>query len=176
MDSRRVWFVVETKEEFDRLSLKYPGRILLCDRTFIMDTHAKKYISDTTLLHEIRSFDTSVPTSRPRTWQVYVSNLPCVCKHCIIDPDYTLCTFAVWRNTRLANMQIACVSPSEAESWVGHKISELVAGQRKSGTIVQFKRDSTKWLVRFGDESTKEYDYIGICKARDQFIARNSLS
>ena len=49
MDSRIVWFVVETKEERDRLSILYPGRVLLCDRTFIMDTYgSKKHVEGTT--------------------------------------------------------------------------------------------------------------------------------
>ena len=57
MDSRTVWFVAETKEKQLELAVKYPGRILLCDRTFILDTY--KYdqgaIKNTTQIHELRS-------------------------------------------------------------------------------------------------------------------------
>jgi len=80
MNSRKVFFVVETEEEYIRLSLLYPGRILLCDRSFIQDTHQDKAINGTTQLHEIRStVDTSSNVSGPRNWPVKVSNLPCNC-------------------------------------------------------------------------------------------------
>ena len=66
MDSRTVWFVAEKKEEQDRLSaLGYRGRILLCDRSFILDTHGKKAIKDTRCLHKIRKCDKVVPTEHP---------------------------------------------------------------------------------------------------------------
>ena len=47
MDTRIVWFVVETKDEQDRLSTEYPGRIILCDRTFVLDTHSGKAVENT---------------------------------------------------------------------------------------------------------------------------------
>jgi hypothetical protein len=56
MDSRTVWFVVESKDEFDRLNALYPGRIKLCDRTFILDTQGKKPMPKSTQLHEIRQY------------------------------------------------------------------------------------------------------------------------
>ena len=33
-----VWFVVATQDDVDRLFVEYPGRILLCDRSFTLDT------------------------------------------------------------------------------------------------------------------------------------------
>lgn len=176
MDSRRVWFVVETQAELERLSLEYPGRILLCDRSFILDTHKKHHLKETTLLHEVRSVDTSVPTSHPRKWQVKTSVFPCNCVQCVVDPDNDKCSYSCWRNTRLEHMQIACVSPDEAESWVGLEISAIIAGQPRSGMIIQYKCASCTWLVRFSEDERKEYDYIEICTARDQFLAAQNNS
>ena len=42
MDTRSVYFVVETADEHERLAQQYPGRVLLCDRLFVLDTHDKK--------------------------------------------------------------------------------------------------------------------------------------
>ena len=38
MNTRTCWLVVETKEESEDILLKYPGRILLVDQSYIRDT------------------------------------------------------------------------------------------------------------------------------------------
>ena len=59
--------VSEKQEEYNRLSAEYPGRILLCNRSFILDhTHKGKAIDNTTKLHEVRSVTTTIPTAHPR--------------------------------------------------------------------------------------------------------------
>ena len=64
MDSRKVWFLVETQEEYDELSTDYPGNILLCcDQNFILDTYKEKHISQTKQLHDVWSYNRAVPTS-----------------------------------------------------------------------------------------------------------------
>lgn len=139
MDSRIVWFVTESKEEQDRLTLLYPGRILLCDRTYIQDTAgSKKCVEGTTDLHEIRSSASTVPTRHPRVWPVTVSDLPCNCQHCIVDHTNDKCIYSAWRKTRSANMRIDCVGPEEADSWVNGAVTRMVKGQKEYGVIVDF--------------------------------------
>ena len=109
MDTRSVYFVVETADEQERLSQQYPGRILLCDRLFILDTHDKKAITHngeaiTTKLHEVKSVAGESPVTEPRVWPLKVANLPCDCKHCDIDPSNTSCKFAPWRKRRLLHI------------------------------------------------------------------------
>jgi len=55
MDSRTVWFVVETLDEFNTLSAKYPGRIVFVNRAFTFDTHNAKSFNGTTDFHEVCS-------------------------------------------------------------------------------------------------------------------------
>ena len=69
VDTLTVWFVVATQDDVDRLSVEYPGRILLCDRSFTLDTYKGKAINGTTQLHEVRSTDTTIPTSHPLNGQ-----------------------------------------------------------------------------------------------------------
>ena len=61
IDERVMYFVVETQKDFDQLSVQYPGRILLCDRSVIQDTVLSKPIKGTNQLHEVRSLATSIP-------------------------------------------------------------------------------------------------------------------
>ena len=49
----------------DRFLIKYPGFILLCDCTFILDIFQEQAIKDTNSLHEVRSVATVVPTCQP---------------------------------------------------------------------------------------------------------------
>lgn len=101
-NSREMYFVVETKKDFDRLVDQYPGRILLCDRSIIQDTLQHKCIEGTMQLHEVRSIETGIPEpyeavlvpedgtneevrGQVRPWPVVISNsnLSCNCKVCI---------------------------------------------------------------------------------------------
>ena len=127
MDSRIVWFVVETRELYDSLSVEYPGKILLCDRSFILDTHKNVAIDGTTKLHEVSSTVPVIPELKPfepRKWPVIVSDLPCNCQHYIVNRENNQCIYKAWRKTRLANMQIACLRPAEAEFWsIGDKVA-----------------------------------------------------
>ena len=66
MDTRTVWFVVETKDEQDRLSTEYPGHILLYDQTFVLDTHSGKAVENTKKMHEFSSVDTEVSSVYPQ--------------------------------------------------------------------------------------------------------------
>ena len=91
MNSRTVNFVVETQEDLDRLAPEYPGKIFLCDRSFITDTKGHTAIPGTSQLHEVRSTATAVPTSHPRKWPVMVSDLPCNCRHCDANPNNNCC-------------------------------------------------------------------------------------
>jgi hypothetical protein len=97
MDRRMSWFVTESRDELEHLTLTYPGRILLCDRSKTQDTVNGKAIDDTTELHEVRSIATQEPLpyrgvikskkGQPsiigsiREWPVSVANLPCRCQH-----------------------------------------------------------------------------------------------
>ena len=122
MDTRTVWFVTETKEEQDKLLLKYPGRILLCDRSYIRDTHNEEAIKDTTNLHEVCSLATTVPTSRQPVWPVKVSNLPCNWPHCIIDPTNDVCVHSPWRKSRMDHM----IEAVEDEELIEYSLSTLM--------------------------------------------------
>ena len=86
MDTHTVWFVVETKKDQDRLQVKYPGRILLCDQTFVLDTQSDKLVEGTMQMHELRSIAASVSTIHPRKWPARVANLSCNCQECYKDP------------------------------------------------------------------------------------------
>jgi sentrin-specific protease 1 len=114
MSERVMLFVVETKEDFNRLAPQYPGRILLCDRSSIQDTINEKCIIGTTQLHEVRTIETSIPRvegsqsdedddevddneeednvddndeevmNQIRHWRALCSDLPCNCEPCNI--------------------------------------------------------------------------------------------
>ena len=169
MDSRTVWFAVETQEDYDELSPKYPGRILFCNRSFILDTHKEKHLPQTKQLHEVRSHNTSIPTSNPKVWQVEASNLPCCCKHCTIDPMNKSCVYTPWRRPRLLKMQIACPLPVEAESWVGKCVSRVVEGNIYSGTIQRYDATKKEWHVKFDDGDVDSFNYVEICAASQLF-------
>mmetsp|Transcript_4214 Transcript_4214/g.5918 ORF Transcript_4214/g.5918 Transcript_4214/m.5918 type:complete len:611 (-) Transcript_4214:334-2166(-) len=92
LNERTMYFVTEKKEDYDRLVAQYPGRILLCDRTNIQDTISKKAVDDTMQLHEVKSFETSLPEAYQskgknkldiRNWRVLTSYLPCNCFTCL---------------------------------------------------------------------------------------------
>ena len=66
MSTRTCWMVVEEKEKYDEYLLRYPGRVLFIDRSFTQDTQGEKTLEGTTLLHEVASCATEVPTTLPR--------------------------------------------------------------------------------------------------------------
>jgi hypothetical protein len=173
MNSRTVNFVVETQEDLDRLAPEYPGKIFLCDRSFIMDTKGHTAIPGTSQLHEVRSTATSVPTSHPRKWPVMVSDLPCNCKHCDANPNNNRCKYSAWRRTRRACMQLECLAPDEAESWVSDKVARniwqppLAEVQFNVGTITSFLPDKKQWLVDYDGYTTQvAYTYADLCVAK----------
>ena len=101
INTRTCWFLVDTREQLAYFSLKYPGRILLVDRSQIQDTLGEKPIDGTTLLHEVCSVATDVPTSLPRIWKAMIANLPCNCPHCTLDPINVLCPYSPWRKAMI---------------------------------------------------------------------------
>eukprot|EP00986_Skeletonema_menzelii_P017430 scaffold19452_cov150-Skeletonema_menzelii.AAC.1 len=127
MNSRVMKFVVEDREEYNRLAPQYPGRILLCDRSVIQDTIGEQPIEGTTELHEVRTIEPRIPTTvtkkgkQIRNWRVLASDLPCNCVHCNnvesmiqanrvigLDPIVVAnaqCKYANWRNTRIVTMK-----------------------------------------------------------------------
>ena len=111
MNSRTVYYVVETEAKLEEHRYNNPGRILLCDRTYIQDTPKGRYIKGTHELHEVQSFATSetIPTwpanNAPREWPVLVSDLICTCLCCTDDTNYVPCKFEPWHNTREVIMQ-----------------------------------------------------------------------
>ena len=74
MDTHTVLFVVEAKNEQDRLSTEYPGHILLYDQTFVLDTHSGKAVENTKKMHEFSLVDTEVSIVHPRTYLATATN------------------------------------------------------------------------------------------------------
>ena len=72
MDTRTVWFMCETQANFERMDVQYPGKILLCDWTFVLDTHNGQSIPQTSDLHEVRSVTNEVPVEMPCIWPMQV--------------------------------------------------------------------------------------------------------
>jgi hypothetical protein len=101
INTRTCWFVVETQEDFDRLSVLHPNRVLLVDRSYIQDTQGEKAIDGTTLLHEVTSWAEEEPTTMPRVWPAFVANLPCNCDY---NPTNTQCPFSPWRKARIIHV------------------------------------------------------------------------
>ena len=170
MDTRTVWFVVETKEDQDRLQVKYPGRILLCDRTFVLDTQSDKAIEGTMQMHELRSIAVSVPTIHPRKWPARVANLPCNCHECYKDPLNYKCTYLQWRIPRDVHLVVKCLYPKEAMAWVGCEIMHFVADKNdskkrhaKHAKAIAFSPKTSKWKVQFDDGVCLEINYGQLC-------------
>ena len=59
MNSRTVYYVVETEAKLEEHRYNHPGRILLYYRTYIQDTPKGGYIKGTYELHEGQSVATS---------------------------------------------------------------------------------------------------------------------
>ena len=171
MDSRTVWYVVESQEEYDRLSVQYHGRVLLCDRTFTLDTLGGKSIPDNKSLHEVRSVATQVPEELPYTWPLRLSNLPCNCKYCVVNPSNNDCKISTWRRTRDYNMKLVGVSPAHANSWVGSGVCMKAAdGLVIVGLIVAYVHGKTQtWSVQFG-ETVHSWTYEKVYEAKSLFM------
>jgi hypothetical protein len=107
MDSRTVYYMVETEQEYQEHIAKHPGRVLLCDRSNVQDTFKGKAIVGSRSLHEVCSVVTAsnIPewpeNNGPRQWTVKVSDLTCRCIHCRgVATEEGSCKYAPWRNTR----------------------------------------------------------------------------
>jgi hypothetical protein len=158
-DYYKMWFVVETQADFDRLSLEYPGQIILCDRSYLIDTYKEKCIDGTTRLHEVCSVDTTIPVKHPRHWTVRASNFMCTCDKCRGDPYNTECVYLPWRQRRDVTMRINCVGPKEAVSWVSETISWDNGDKKVCGTITEFDMTSKRWTVKFDDKGMARMQY-----------------
>ena len=171
MDSRRVWFVVETKDELDKLDAAFPGRILLCDRTFVLDTHSKTPLDKTVHLHEVCSTATNIPDQHPRVWPCIASYLPCACKHCFVDPANKVCVYAPWRNTHNDNMRIKCVSPEEAVTFIESKVCKKIKKRPYyvMGSVVSFSRKSEQWEVKYDDDKVDHLTYTKLGKEKKYY-------
>ena len=170
MDTRTMrGYLVETQEEYDALSPKHPGRIILCDRSFVYDTGTGNHIKNTQELHEVRSVATEVPTTHPRRYATTVSELCCPCKYCVADPDNNQCKYAVWRNTRQVHMQIDCLKPDEAREWVSSKASiKQVNGQIVNYTVMEFLPEKKQWRIECGGDALPPLfvNYVQLCAAK----------
>ena len=177
MDSRTVWFVAESKEDQDRLQVEYPGKILLCDRTFVLDTQGKKAIANTTQLHEVRSVAEEVPPDHPRKWPVHTARLPCKCIHCHGNPLNTECIYTPWRDPKRLSVGIHCLYPEEAKEWIGVGIihEKKVSGvkQVREGTVENFLPSEGKWEALMQDGSTEVLTYQQLCRAKANFDKKN---
>jgi hypothetical protein len=166
MDTRTVWFVVETVLEQERLEQLYPGRILLCDRTFVLDKMSEKAIEGTNQMHELRSVATEVPLTHPITWPGKVANLPCNCIPCFEDPNNEICKFIPWRCPRDVKIQIKCIYPEEAETWVGSELAHNVDKKPKLAKAIEFLPSSSKWKIKFGNDETILISYDQFCRGK----------
>lgn len=98
IDSRRFWFAVESVEEQERLSLAYPGRIILCDRTHVIDTHTHRIAFPSTVnLHQVNTVDAGHLDNR---YMVNLLDRYCICKECRIDPKSKACKFVDYKHQR----------------------------------------------------------------------------
>ena len=66
-------------------------------------------------------------------------------------------------------MQIACVDPTEAGSWINEQVARDVSRQLGLGRITQFNKETKTWLVTFDNGDTDEYTYIEILGAKQLF-------
>ena len=184
MNSRKVHFVVESQEEFDRLNPRYPGKILLCDRTYTLDTHAKKPIPNTTQLHEIRSVASEVPTQLPPVWSLQISLLPCNCQYCIVSGVYfpfnQQCKMIQWRNTSTYNAATNGLAHASAETLAGVGLAvKETNGPVSIGQVARYIRpakegDAQLWWVTFATV-TYQMKFAQVCKARRLFIQRQQI-
>ena len=179
MDSRTVWFVVESQDDFNELNPQYPGKILLCDRTFVLDTQGKSSMPESTKLHEIRSIATEVPSGFHRVWPVQLSHLPCNCMSCIVDdvyfPNNNQCRMRQWRNTVVHKAKIGGVPHDEALTFVGRsvRIEDKKNNVVKLGDIIRYVRPTNQdeqqvWIAKFG-EAEEKLSFAKACRAMKLF-------
>ena len=173
MDSRTVWFVAETREEQDKLLVEHPGKILLCDRSFILDTRGHQAVDNTTQLHEFRSVAEQVPEKHPRKWPAHTAKLPCKCVLCHQDPTNNKCVYACWRAPAEMKIGIHCPHTDEARKWVGvrvvHERTVDKVKQKKEGTVVAFLPSECKWEIDMDGGSTEKLSYTQLCRGMDRF-------
>jgi hypothetical protein len=180
MDTRTVWFVCETQAEFEQMNAQYPGKILLCDRTFVLDTHNGQSIPQTSDLHEVRSMAKEMPVEMPRVWPMQVSYLPCNCEFCVVDGEYypenTQCKMRMWRKLTIHNVKIGGVSHEEARTFVGCMVSREKDGAMEEGEVVHYvqptKPDEKQlWCIRFSNHPVEWLKFVDFCKARSLFMS-----
>ena len=174
MDRRTVWFVVETKEEHERLSLRYPGRILLCDRSFVLDTHTGKAVEGTQQMHELRSSATEVPLVHPLKWPASVANLPCNCISCYNNPLNDQCKYIEWRLPREVQLQIKCLHPKEAERWVGDELVHNIDKKGVNAKAVEFLLAENKWKIELDGGKHMMISYDQFCRGKKRLEKMNA--
>ena len=152
-------------------------KILLCDRTFVLDTHGQQAVKRTTHLHEVRSVADKIPAGHPRKWPARTSKLPCRCMYCADDPDNNKCVYANWRDSTNLKIGIYCLYPEEAETWVGvsviHEWTAQKVKWKKKGTVIKFLPSESNWEIKMEDGSTEKLKYIQLCKGKARFDKTN---
>ena len=131
-----------------------------------MDKHDKKSIDDTTQLHEIYFVAISVPTCQPRKWPLRISNLPCNCVHCNVNPNNERCIYAEWCCTCNYDVQIKSLQPEEAQSWVNSRVARKVKGGQVCRTITEYHPDSEMGIVLNDNGTSKAYNYAKLSAMR----------
>lgn len=181
IDSRSLWYICETGEEQALRQAEEPShaeRILLCDRSYIMDTQGRKPIEGTTSLHEICSVATSIPSEHPRKYPVLVANWPCRCvvcrdskiavkylesekRYCYSVPrENAECKWNKHRKQRIVYMTVACLSHDDARALNGKAACYLDGGKRLMGNINNYNTDAQEWEFVPEDDEEKSAQII----------------
>ena len=127
---------------------------------------SEKVIERTNQMHELRSVATEVPLTHPITWPGKVANLPCNCIPCFEDPNNEICKFIPWRCPRDVKIQIKCIYPEEAETWVGSELAHNVDKKPKLAKAIEFLPSSSKWKIKFGNGETILISYDQFCRGK----------
>jgi len=167
MDRRTVSFVVDTKEEHNKLYIRYPGRILLCDQSFVLDTYSGKAVEGTQqIIHELRSSATEVPCVHPLNWPTSVANLPCNCISCYNNPLNNQCKYIEWQHPREVQLQIKCLHPKEAEQWVGDEVVHNIEKKEVNANAVEFLQAENKWKIGLDGGKNMMIRYDQFCRGK----------
>lgn len=101
------------------------------------------------------------PASRG-VWPATVSNLPCNCKHCIVDPDTDQCSYAPWRKTRPISIKVGCLPPEEAELLVNKIVARTVNKKIEFGMTYDYVPETLKWKVKYNDGTEGMLGYVEV--------------
>jgi hypothetical protein len=107
IDERTCFFIVETEEELEAKSALHPSRIILCDRTNILDTANKKAVKGTTKIHQVCTIQSQEATNianKEGKVLVAISDCYCACQHCHIGNTH-LCKYSGLNNERMEKMK-----------------------------------------------------------------------